>query len=286
MSDDSSCGRPPLNKNENMSIDHTPPSTFLANTVRDSSTRRTFILGAAVGGVLVSAANAIGAQPVSSARTRTANLPSPMEEQRDRIAVADLVVRERAARDAGQWAEMAACYHPDSMIEVAWFKGSGAYFIELSKKNVSADRLSLHQMGPSIVTVNNDRAIAETPTQLVGFVALDGVDVCLTNFARLLWRVQRVGDQWLIAGLRMIYVRDMLTPCNPSRVPAINEEELSRYRRSYRYESYIFARMAHPVSDDLPGMDRPDTVTALRAGETAWLEGAADAVKRPGSTTD
>jgi hypothetical protein len=89
----------------------------------------------------------------------------------------------------------------------------------------------------------------------------------------LLWRAQTLDGRWLIAGLRMIYIRDVLQPCNPSRVPVVDEVEASRYRRSYRYLSYVFARSEHPARDDLPGVDRPDTVTALRAGEAKWLEG-------------
>jgi len=71
----------------------------------------------------------------------------------------------------------------------------------------------------------------------------------------------------------MIYLGDMLQACNPSRMPVLDEAELGRYRPSYRYLSYILARSPNPPSGDLPGIDRPETVVALRACETAWLEG-------------
>ena len=243
------------------------------------SRRRTFLLGSTVGAVIAAlSADAIAAQPPAATNTHDRDPSKAVREQLDRGAIAELIVRERAARDAGQWAEMAACYHPDSSIEVSWFKGNGATFVEQSKKNASATRVSLHQLSPSVVKVNNDRAIVETPAQLPAFVPVDGIDVCITAHVRLLWRVQLLGERWLLAGLRMIYIRDMLTPVSPSRVPVINDAEASRYRPSYRYLSYALARTDHPAREDLPGVDRPDTVIALRAGEAAWLEGPPKAV--------
>lgn len=185
----------------------------------------------------------------------------------------ELVQRERAARDGCAWDEMASCYHPQSHIEVSWFQGSGAAFAEASRRNAARGRVSLHHLGASIVAVKKDRATADTGCQLFGFAAVDGVDVCVVSHARLLWRAQRVDGKWLIAGLRMIYLRDMMQACNPSRVPALDEAELGRYRPSYRYLSYILARSPNPPSSDLPGIDRPETVAALRDGETGWLEG-------------
>ena len=130
----------------------------------------------------------------------------------DRLAVADLVTRERTARDASEWAEMAACYAADSHIEVSWFQGTGKDFVAASQKNLSARRLSQHLLAPTTAWVTNNRAIAETPCQLLGFVPLDDLDMCVVGTARLVWRAVREGKEWLIAGLRMIYIRDILVP--------------------------------------------------------------------------
>lgn len=53
-----------------------------------------------------------------------------MPEQVQKMSIVDLIVRERIARDGGQWDEMASCWHPESTIEVSWFKGSGTQFID------------------------------------------------------------------------------------------------------------------------------------------------------------
>jgi hypothetical protein len=234
--------------------------------------RRNLLLTSGVGAVLAASTGAaIGRD---QAKTRSRMFPSADQAQLDRAAVADLVIRERAARDNGMWAEMAACYHPNSIIEVSWFKGDGATFVEQTKKNLSAGRLSLHHMSPAIVTIKHSHALAETGCQLTAFVELDNVPVCIINHARLLWRAQLLGDQWLIAGLRIIYIRDLLIPINLNNPPKIDETEAARYRLSYRYLSYIFARSEHPAKDDLPGVDRPESIAALREGEKKWLDEA------------
>ncbi|APR88381.1 Bile acid 7-alpha dehydratase BaiE [Minicystis rosea] len=189
----------------------------------------------------------------------------------DQLAVSDLIHRERMARDNGLWDEMASYYHPESTIEVSWFRGSGAEFIARSRKNVRPDGVSLHVLSPSVVRVSGDRAIAETPCTLRGFMRHDGVDSSVESFVRLLSRAERVEGRWLIAGLRCLYVRDRLMACTPTRPPMLDDAMLSRYRLSYRYLSYHLAKLGLSPANDLPGVDRPETVTALRASEHEWL---------------
>jgi hypothetical protein len=190
----------------------------------------------------------------------------------DRVAIGDVIQRERAARDGRLWAEMAACYHPDALIDVSCFRGTGDAFVDASRKIADGPTLSFHGMSPAIVTINGDRALAETPCSLHGMTELDGVDVALIGYTRLLWRALRSGEGWLIAGLRAMYLSDMLLPRNPSRVPQIDDGLLRTFRPSYKYLSYIITKSGRTIQDDLPGIDRPASVTALRATEQHWLE--------------
>jgi hypothetical protein len=190
----------------------------------------------------------------------------------DRAAVADVIQRERAARDGRRWAEMAVCYHPDALVDVSWFRGSGEAFVEASRVVASGPTLSFHSMSPALVTINDDRALAETACTLHGMTELDGIDVALVGYTRLLWRARRSGDRWLIAGLRAMYLSDMLLPRNPSRVPQIDDDALRTFRPSYKYLSYLITKSGRTIQDDLPGIDRPESVAALRAAEQQWLE--------------
>ncbi len=214
-------------------------------------------------------------------REKTMNLRREgATQQLDRLAIAEVMVRERRARDTGLFAEMASYYHPDSAIEVSWFKGSGKDFVEqtekqaLAVKNRSdhADNSGFHGMGATVTHVKNDRAIAEADCTLHNFFLLDGIACKYTGYVRLPWRFLRVDDTWKIAGARCVYLHDLITPCNPSAIPVLNQTELSAYRASYRYLSYHLVRAGLKPQDDLPGEDLPETVTHLKNAEWEWLE--------------
>ncbi len=205
---------------------------------------------------------------------------SSTSEQLDRIAVAEIILRERTARDSAFWQEMASYYHPEAEVEVSWFRGSGAEFVERTKRQYEAskqrvdgmERINFHEMGAAVVNVRGDRATAETACTLHSFFPLEGIACKNTAFVRLMWRAQTFSGRWLIAGLRCVYVRDLMTACNPSQAPVIDQDELNLYRPSYRFMSYHLHRLGLHPTDDLPGMDCPETVIALRHAERAWLE--------------
>ena len=200
--------------------------------------------------------------------------------QLNRMAIADMIQRERNARDAGRWDEMALYYHPDSSIEVSWFRGSGAEFVRKSRLQAEkvkqqadgAERINFHEMGSSVVDILGDRALADTPCTLHSFFPLDGIACKTSGYVRLLWRAQCLEGKWLLAGLRCLYVRDYLTACSPGRQPRLDEAELATYRLSYRYVTYNLARLGLDPKHDLPGADLPETVKILRDGERAWLQ--------------
>ena len=183
--------------------------------------------------------------------------------QLDRFAIGGTIQRERAARDSAHWSEMASCYHPDSSVEVSWFKGSGQEFVKRTRMQYEKahqqsdcmERIHFHEMGPSIVTLNGSRAIAETACTLHSFFPLDGIDCKNTAFVRLMWRAQTSDGQWLIAGLRYLYLRDLISPCNPGQVPHPDQAELDQYRISYRFTCHHLAQLGLQPKDDLPGTD-------------------------------
>ena len=189
----------------------------------------------------------------------------------EQAAIAALIQRERAARDAAQWKEMATFYHPESMIDVAWFQGSGQEFVQATKRNWRTDAINFHELGVAVVDICSDRALAETACTLHGFYNLNRVAVTSTGYVRLLWRAQKLRGTWLIAGLRSLYIRDLLQPCNGSDRLDLDEEELARYRPSYRYLTHTLKVLGRTPRHDLPGMDIPDSVAVLREGEQAWL---------------
>ncbi len=202
---------------------------------------------------------------------------TPGEECVERMLVAELIQRERSARDAGLWQTMAECWDLESQIETSWFRGSAADFVAASERNAKVSKtLSFHDFGPSVVTVRDERATADTGCAVYGMLALKGADVAVISHTRLLSRAVKIGGKWLLGGATVVYVRDMLVPRNPTQVPEIDNVVLSGFRDSYRYLSYVLAQSGHVPRNDLPGVDQPETVAALRAAESLWLEGEVD----------
>ncbi|NIE66038.1 nuclear transport factor 2 family protein [Burkholderia sp. Ax-1719] len=192
----------------------------------------------------------------------------------NRIRIEDVMLRERAARDGRRWEEMAACYHPDSHVEVSWYSGPGAGFVEQTAVMARGPVQTFHLMGQSVVTMRENRALLDTECTIHGVMNLDGCEVDIVSISRLMWRMQAHEGRWLIAGLRSLYVRDMLVPLNPNRVPPLDADRLAKFRPSYRYIAYTNALAGRTIPDDLPGVDRPDLEIALRQGEKAWLHNA------------
>ena len=195
----------------------------------------------------------------------------------DGFAVSQLILRERLARETHNYDDEEACFYPEAIVEVSWFKGTAAEFVnagrisgpaEYGKKSVYFDSI-----GPASVLVSNDRAIADSACAIHTFLPLDGVEASMTSYTRLLYRARNAGGEWRIAGLRAIYIRDQLEPSNPAEIPQIDLVKLNLYRPSYRHLSYVLQANGRPLRNDLPGVDQPDAVTALRAAERRWLYG-------------
>ena len=189
----------------------------------------------------------------------------------DRIDVADLIVRERLARDNRDWEEMASYWLDDSLVDVSWFRGSGPKFVELTKANVRENSYNFHVMSPPVVNVVGNHAISETPCTLRDFSNIAGVDASYEGFVRLFWRARCSKGRWLLAGLRALYLIDLFHGRDPARPPMFDPEMLKGYRSPYRFLMCNLTNLGVPVRDDLPGVDQPDVVAAMRVAETAWL---------------
>ena len=213
-----------------------------------------------------------GSDPVKPSGGGRSDGGTTQQDAADSSAVADVILRERLARETHNATDEAACFHPDAIVEVSWFKGSATKFIEAGQNNPDTKTVHFDSMSPGVVWLKNDRAISDTACAVHTFSLLDGIEVSVTSYTRLLWRVQRTQGQWLIRGLRGIYIRDTLIPRDPTKVPKLDEEKLRGFRPSYRFLSYILTANGAPAHNDLAGVDQPEVVAALRAAERAWLE--------------
>jgi SnoaL-like domain len=191
--------------------------------------------------------------------------------------VAQLVLRERQSRDRGWWERMADCFAADSVVDMSWFKGSGAEFVDASRRMSGGGwgGHSVHRLSPPAIRVEGDRALAELPLVIEFRIVVDGILADLASYARSQYRAQRTDSVWRITRITSIYERDTLTPALPGTSLDIKPQELSAYRPSYRLLAWYLHRRDVHVRSDLLGDDQPEPVARQYEAEAAWLAGAA-----------
>lgn len=198
------------------------------------------------------------------------NLPRSVIEAADIVAVTQLVLTERESRDLGRWDRMRECFHPDSRVRVSWFSGTGNEFVDGSIDMARRNVLAKHRLGPILVRLAGDRAVASLSAIIDIPAKLLGVDVQLSSHARFLYRAERRAETWRIISFDAIYVRDELTTAIPGLALPIKPEDLAAFRPTYRMLSYLLKTQGYAVNSTLPGEDRPETVTALEHEIYGW----------------
>lgn len=192
----------------------------------------------------------------------------------DKLRITELAQTERLARDTRQWQLMLDCYHPDSRVFLSWFDGPAARFVAASRRmGEEPGGHATHGLGPTLVQIDGDRALADTPCAVMMRREFAGVACDLTSYCRHQSRVERVDGRWLLRSLVGVYEKNTLVPVVPGRVPELDEGRLAGYRASYDFQCYYRADKGHVPFADRPGLDRPDLVAALVSADRAWLAG-------------
>lgn len=198
------------------------------------------------------------------------DLPQSVRDAADIVAVTQLVLLERESRDLGRWEPMRDCFHPDSRVRVSWFSGTGANFVDGSIDMARRNVLAKHRLGPVLVRLAGDRAVASLSAIIDIPATLSGVEVQLSSHARFLYRAERRAERWRILSFDAIYVRDEFTTAIPGLSLPIKPADLAGFRSSYRMLSYLLTTQGYAVNSDLPGEDRPETTAALTREVYGW----------------
>ena len=201
----------------------------------------------------------------------TDKLPRVLYESADITMITQCVLRERESRDTGMWDRMRDCFHPDSLVRLSWFTGTGPDFVEGSIDMARRGMLAKHRLSPVLVTLAGDRAIASLSAIIDIPTFIDDVELMLSAYSRFIYRVERRDGTWRIYGFDCIYIRDELTPTILGQTVAIDLGEMKSFRPSYRNLAYSLSLKGYRTNPDLPGEDRPETVARLMQEVNDWL---------------
>lgn len=193
----------------------------------------------------------------------------------DKFLIAELAQAERRARDAKDWELMLDCYHGDARIFLSWIDGTAAEFVRRSQRMAEIPGgHAIHHSGATLVQLNRDRALADTPCAILMRRYFDGVECDMTGYCRHRSRVERRAGTWRLLSLTGVYEKNTLVPVLPGTAPKLDERRLAGYRPSYNFQCYHREQQGNTAHADRPGSDRPDLVEVLEAADRAWLAGA------------
>ena len=189
----------------------------------------------------------------------------------DIAAITQLVVRERESRDMGYWNRMRDCFHADSEINISWFKGNGHDFVEGSRDMAARGMLAKHRLGPVLVTLNGERALATLSGIIDIPTDIEGKQFTLSAHCLMLYRVSKPAGQWKLNSFEVIYRRHEFIPAILGQTANLPEDLLASYRPSYRNLCYSLHLKGYTPNHDLAGEDRPETVQAILTRVYQWL---------------
>ena len=189
----------------------------------------------------------------------------------DITAITQLVVRERESRDMGFWNRMRDCFHDDSEINISWFKGNGPDFVTGSKDMAARGMLAKHRLGPVLVTLNGDRALATLSGIIDIPTVMEGKEFNLSAHCLMIYRVSKRQGVWRLSSFEVIYRRDEFVPAILGQTANIPADLLASYRPSYRNLCYSLHLKGYTPNQNLAGEDQPETVREILTRVYGWL---------------
>lgn len=186
----------------------------------------------------------------------------------DRLQITDLITGW-IHRDLGQWDELAKLAHPDGVIEITWFEGPFAEFVEGSKRMGQSDLRTKHLIGTPVVSFNGNKAIVETNAVIVGENVRLGLGCSVHN--RFYDLAEKRKGQWKLVKRQSIY--DMGSFTFPQGLVQIDREVVARYPREYAPLAYMLEKSGFPLTR-LFATRGSELEQAMRKQAADWLNAA------------
>src|SRR6185295_18877826 len=158
-----------------------------------------------------------------------------MSAWEDKAAIAEVVQNWALWRDFGDWARLAATYHPEGVMTTTRSTGPAAAFIAAAAERHGKGTHSKHFMGGSSVRVNRAKAIAESQLILLSRAKAGEIEVDVTCHGRFYDRFVRHEGSWCILRRNVIYEKDRIDPVTPGARLELDAQVLARFPEGYRH---------------------------------------------------
>lgn len=193
----------------------------------------------------------------------------------DKTEIADLIQKWGLCRDQARWEELLAFFAPGGTISVSWFSGPATDFIARATKMFDPTRtrnITKHQLWPSLVQVNGDRAVAETSVAINARQTFDGLTVDNTSYARFHDKLVRTDGVWGIQARIAIYEKDRMDAVDDPEAFAafMKATDFSGVPTEFKFIGYRIVATGRQIADDVH-LDATDRVRDLYAAGEAWL---------------
>lgn len=183
----------------------------------------------------------------------------------DRLQITELITGW-IHRDLGQWERLAGLFHPDGLIEVTWFEGPFAEFIEGSRRMGESDLRTKHLIGTPVVEMNGSRAIVETNAVIVAENVRLGLGCSVHN--RFYDLAEKRDGQWKLLKRQSVY--DMGGFSFPRGPQPIDAQVLQRYPREYAPLAYLLEKSGFPLGRVFATRGS-ELESAMKASAHTWL---------------
>lgn len=127
-----------------------------------------------------------------------------------------------------------------------------------------------HTINPVEIHICGDKALSESTGSIQIRTQYEGEEYDLVSCNRFISRLSKTTDGWRLLTLDAIYDRDSLTPVLPGQSVPPKIDDLGS-RSSYRCVSWVLSKQGFKIKQDLPGSDRPESITKLMKAGFDWL---------------
>lgn len=192
--------------------------------------------------------------------------------------ITQLVTKERQYRVRNENEALAGVYWPDAEVETSWQKGKLNSFVGHTTSEMGQNGLPIvtRVCGPVVHQRSATRAYVESPTISDYWEQLAGTEVVLTEYMRLLYRVEKRDGEWKIHAMQSLYESDTLAPAVPGTPLSLDTALLQTLRHPYRFLAYTRLKNGGQIGQDLLGVDQPAAVAAAYAALEAWAQAGAE----------